>query len=62
MLRPPETEVNRCSGQHDDPGVGGHKTENVPETISPARGGELVYLVFYRLLGSMTGACTAATA
>jgi hypothetical protein len=27
-----------------------------------ARGGELIDLVCYRLLGSMTGACTAATA
>lgn len=27
-----------------------------------ARGGELVHLVAYRLLGSMTGACTAAAA
>ncbi len=27
-----------------------------------ARGGELVHLVSYRLLGSMTGTCTAATA
>ena len=34
MLRPPETAVNRCSGQHDDPGVSCQKKENVPETIS----------------------------
>jgi len=46
MLRPPETAVNRCSGQHDDPGVGCQKKENVPETISQRVGGERVYLVF----------------
>jgi hypothetical protein len=34
MLRPPETAVNRCSGQHDDLGVGRQKKENVSETIS----------------------------
>ena len=34
MLRPPETAVNRCSGQHDDPGVGCQKKENVPRIIS----------------------------
>jgi hypothetical protein len=34
MLRPPETAVNRCSGQHDAPGLGCQKKENVPETIS----------------------------
>jgi hypothetical protein len=34
MLRPPETAVNRCSGQHGDPGVGCQKKENVPETIT----------------------------
>jgi hypothetical protein len=31
MLRPPETAVNRCSGQHDDPGVSCQIKENVPE-------------------------------
>ena len=46
MVRPPETAVNRCSGQHDDPGVGCQKKENVPETISQRVGGERVYLVF----------------
>ena len=35
---------------------------NITSTRFPARGGDLVHLVFYRLLGSMTGACTAATA
>jgi hypothetical protein len=45
MLRPPETAVNRRSGQHDDPGVGGQKKETVRETISQ-RVGERVYLVF----------------
>jgi len=34
MLRPPETAVNRCSGQHDAPGLGCQKKENVPCTIS----------------------------
>jgi hypothetical protein len=34
MLRPPETAVNRCSSQHDDPGVGCQKKENVPGTMS----------------------------
>ena len=34
MLRPPETTVNRCSGQHSGPGVGCQKKENVPGTIS----------------------------
>jgi len=35
MLRSPETAVNRCSGQHDESGVGCQKKENVPE---PFRG------------------------
>ena len=30
MLRPPETEVNRYSGQHDHPDVGCQKKEHVP--------------------------------
>ncbi len=34
MLRPPETTVNRCAGQHDDPGVGCQNKENVPGLIS----------------------------
>jgi hypothetical protein len=41
MLRPPETAVNRCSGQHDNPGVGCQKKKNVPETISPRVAGIL---------------------
>jgi hypothetical protein len=45
MLPPPETAVNRCSGQHDGPGARCQKKENVPGAMSRCVAGiDLVHL------------------
>jgi hypothetical protein len=61
MVRPPETAVNRCSDQHDDPGVGCQKKENVPGPISRRVAGLLsssfLARFFSRALISLPRAC-----